>query len=71
MNRLQQEISDELQGEISRDHWIAMQAAERFIEDGGPEDIETEALDALCTWIQFELLDRAQESIARCSGAPF
>jgi len=48
--------------EKSRDHWIAANAAARIAECEPIENIESEALDALATWIQFELQDRTLRS---------
>jgi hypothetical protein len=48
--------------ERSRDHWIAANAAAQIAECKPIENIESEALDALATWIQFELQDRHNRS---------
>lgn len=71
MNRLQQQITEELGEEISRDHWLAMSAAEQFLADGGPEDLDDEPLSCLIEWLRQEQMDRDNRRPEYVQELPF
>lgn len=56
------ELTLELATEITREHWIAVQAAARIAGGEPLMEIESEALDALHAWVGFELQDRSHRS---------